>query len=334
MAYYNGSRRQESAEACFIQICEACCVFWTPIYKVISFCWEGAVYYVIKPVCDNQYGENLWAFACFLLLCWSFYLVFCDMATFLYDAFGGVFEAVAFIYLGFYTTIFQTVDASYHGMSHNVDPRLSAFITGLGVITFVALVCFILQKINSTYFRPRFTVPFIALNTAVALKFDDVKQNNYIIPVCIVISALWLALSYYVVKRELYPPIPIRHYPRLTAAPRDNPIGPRSRPSVPNSTNLAIAEEGRLAPVYDAIKDGELLRIHSEGGHDHRLYVDANECSICMESFTETVRALLCGHCFHNSCIEKHFTTSPTHACPQCRQSATIAGWAVKSLFQ
>lgn len=48
-----------------------------------------------------------------------------------------------------------------------------------------------------------------------------------------------------------------------------------------------------------------------------------NDCSICLESVTENIHKLSCGHSFHRNCYNKWAQMSSRPTCPNCRAQST-----------
>lgn len=46
-------------------------------------------------------------------------------------------------------------------------------------------------------------------------------------------------------------------------------------------------------------------------------------CEICKEEFTSSsdIESLLCGHIFHEECLNNWFQTKGSHNCPNCRKT-------------
>lgn len=279
-------------------------------------------------------------------------LLVCYVCENLYEIGGSFVQTIIYGISSFYRFISEFFGMIYHHTDPVVGSTASHFIVGLCILLSVALVCYVLLKLNRNL-RPKYTVPFISFNVAVALNIDGISHNNYGVPICIVISALWLVMVNYSIE------VQGRGYQRIGAATTNDdgseegrvlPSGmaglfrhhnisfrhyniSRMAPDNRTTANSSIMEEARDQRVYDAVNEGGLTRIHTVGGHDHRLFV-TEDCQICMENFGETTRALPCGHCFHDKCIQDWFVNKSSHPCPICRQPSTVSGWLVKSLFQ
>ena len=267
-------------------------------------------------------------------------LLVCYVCENLYEIGGSFVQTIIYGISSFYRFISEFFGMIYHHTDPVVGSTASHFIVGLCILLSVALVCYVLQKLNRNL-RPKYTVPFISFNVAVALNIDGVSHNNYGVPICIVISALWLVMVNYSIE------VQGRGYQRIGAATTNDDrleegrvlqntrsdTGITMRTTTRTTANSSIVGEARDQRVYDAVNEGGLTRIHTVGGHDHRLFV-TEDCQICMENFGETTRALPCGHCFHDKCIQDWFVKRSSHPCPICRQPSTVSGWLVKSLFQ
>ena len=276
-----------------------------------------------------------------IFFCVSFSLqlalvIICYICENLYEIGGSFCQTIADYISSFYSYIGEFFGIIYHHTDPVVGSIISHFIVGLCILLLLVFMCFMLQKLNPNL-RPKYTVPIISFNVAVALKNDGITQNNYGIPICIMISALWIVLVKY--SMEVETTAQGRGYQSIGAVMTNNNrleegrALQNTRSDYRATTNSSLLGEARNQRVYDAITVGALTRIHTVGGHDHTLFV-SDECPICMESFGETTRALSCGHCFHDKCIQEWFINRSSHPCPVCKQPSTVAGWLVKSLFQ
>mmetsp|Transcript_11272 Transcript_11272/g.25862 ORF Transcript_11272/g.25862 Transcript_11272/m.25862 type:complete len:1081 (-) Transcript_11272:225-3467(-) len=81
----------------------------------------------------------------------------------------------------------------------------------------------------------------------------------------------------------------------------------------------------------------EALRLYSK---------DGEECPVCLEPMqmdtnatvqdslqSQCIRALRCGHAFHQACISEWLQTSRTSRCPLCREHVTTRGQVLQALF-
>jgi hypothetical protein len=264
-------------------------------------------------------------------------LLVCYVCENLYEVGDSFVRTIVYCISSFYSYIFEFFAIIYHHTEPAIGSTMSHCIVGLCIILLVVFVCFMLQKLNQNL-RPKYTVPLLSFNVAVALNIDGISHNNYGVPICIVISALWIVLVKYSMEVETAvhptnPYQPVFNDNRLEEGRALQNTRPNTRTTTRTTTNSSLLGEAHDQRVYDAITVGALTRIHTVGGHDHRIFV-TDECILCLEKFGETTRALPCGHCFHDKCIQKWFVNRNSHPCPVCRQPSTVSGWLVNSLFQ
>ena len=282
---------------------------------------------------------NIWTYICVVFFLDLALLLVCYVCENLYEVGDSFVRTIVNCISSFYSYIFEFFAIIYHHIEPTIGSTISHCIVGLCIILLVVFVCFMLQKLNQNL-RPKYTVPLLSFNVAVALNIDGISHNNYGVPICIVISALWIVLVKYSMEVETavhptnpYQPVFNDNDNRLEEGRALQNTRPNTRTTTHTTTNSSLLREATNQRVYDAITVGALTRIHTEGGHDHRLFV-TDECTLCLEKFGETTRALPCGHCFHDKCIQKWFVNRNSHPCPVCRQPSTVSGWLVNSLFQ
>jgi hypothetical protein len=79
--------------------------------------------------------------------------------------------------------------------------------------------------------------------------------------------------------------------------------------------NTIIPTDRRLS--IDIGTTPDFSRLYTEEIVKSPLHVKTFCCSICLDESTDDIKTLLCGHLFHQSCIEEWFKQE--ESCPLCR---------------
>ena len=79
---------------------------------------------------------------------------------------------------------------------------------------------------------------------------------------------------------------------------------------------FGISQSGTLFGMHDAVSDQTRLRVVADPKAPLIASLDNSEdqCVICLDKLRQDLRALICGHVFHEGCIRKW-----TIHCPLCR---------------
>jgi len=180
--------------------------------------------------------------------------------------------------------------------------------------------------------RARFTVPILAFVAVICLHYDSIKSNDYMIPGIVIAIILWTFYAYTLANRTPEPHHSEHRDERMRRLERFEALG---------AGGGGGAAAASASPALQLSVPAVLHRTQSKvyTANDVQLFYE-KECTICMNEYerNSSVRALACGHTFHDECINKWFRQQTSagnhHSCVICKARVTTLGLLVEALFE